>query len=235
MAPRTLPTIYFHYNFGVDASFICVGNLNGAFIFWMYQFSSLGKKYMAQSSKREQLIKTSMELFYENGFHATGIDKILDEAGVSKKTMYQYFRSKDELIYASLRLYDSVFRNKLMKDIDATGKTPIDKLFGIFEIVEEYFQKDVYLGCLCTNAIAEYSAKESMVRDIATQCGKLTRDYFAQLAKEAGIKDYERLADQLYLILRGAVITTQVSQDLKHSKIAQRLARQLIEEARSAD
>lgn len=187
---------------------------------------------MPQVSKREQLISTSMTLFYENGFHATGIDKILDRAGVSKKTLYQHFRSKDELIYAALRHYDSVFRNRFMKDIEASGETAIERLHGIFDTAERYFKKDVFFGCLCSNAIAEYSAKDSVVRDIANQCATLVKEYFAQLAEEARLKNPEKLADELYLLLRGAVMTAQVSQSHKQAKIAKNIALKLIEDAR---
>ena len=55
------------------------------------------------SSKRDQLINTAQELFYREGYHATGIDRILAESGVAKMTLYKHFRSKDELIQAVLQ------------------------------------------------------------------------------------------------------------------------------------
>ncbi len=186
---------------------------------------------MPRVSKREQLINASMLLFYENGFHATGIDKILVTAKVSKKTMYQYFRSKDELIYAALRHYDSVFRNQFMKDVEASGRTPIEKLRGVFDVLERQFTKDVYFGCLCTNAIAEYSAKDSMVREIANQCASQIRAYVAQLAKEANLKEPDDLADQLYLIYRGACTVAHVSQSPQQAHVAKRIADRLIDQA----
>ena len=66
------------------------------------------------TSKREQLIQTAVTLFAKNGFHNTGIDLIAEQAGVTKRTMYRHFRSKEELILAALRDYDARFRNRFM-------------------------------------------------------------------------------------------------------------------------
>ena len=68
---------------------------------------------MGRSPRRGHLINTAIEFFCEHGYHATGIDKIIDKAGVSTKTLYTHFRSKDELIMAALRQYDGLSRNNL--------------------------------------------------------------------------------------------------------------------------
>ena len=73
---------------------------------------------MPSPSRRDHLIKTAITLFCGHGYHATGIDRFLETAGVSKKTMYQHFRSKEALIYAALRQYDGVFRNNFMKAVE---------------------------------------------------------------------------------------------------------------------
>ena len=61
-------------------------------------------------SRRDELVETALDLFYRNGFHATGIDRILAEAGVAKMTLYKHFRSKDDLIVAALERRDERFR-----------------------------------------------------------------------------------------------------------------------------
>ncbi len=58
------------------------------------------------SQRREELVQTAVRLFRKNGYHATGIDRILAEAGVAKMTLYKHFRSKDELILGALRRWD---------------------------------------------------------------------------------------------------------------------------------
>jgi AcrR family transcriptional regulator len=66
---------------------------------------------MSQTSKREQIVDVALSLFYQGGFNATGVDKIVSESGVTKKTLYAHFKSKDELILATLRRRDELFRN----------------------------------------------------------------------------------------------------------------------------
>ncbi|MCZ6886228.1 MAG: TetR/AcrR family transcriptional regulator, partial [Alphaproteobacteria bacterium] len=63
------------------------------------------------SSKRDHLIETALGLFCRDGFHATGIDKILAASGCAKMTLYNHFTSKDELILAVLHRRDETFRN----------------------------------------------------------------------------------------------------------------------------
>ena len=60
-------------------------------------------------SRRDHLVETALALFMRDGFHATGIDRILSHAGVAKMTLYNHFKSKEELILAALRLRDERF------------------------------------------------------------------------------------------------------------------------------
>ena len=66
---------------------------------------------MPAVSKREQIVSEALKLFYQDGFNATGVYKICTEAGVSKKTLYNHFKSKDELILATLRKRDKGTQN----------------------------------------------------------------------------------------------------------------------------
>ena len=85
------------------------------------------------SSKRDLLINTALELFSREGFHATGIDRILSESGVAKMTLYNHFKSKDELILAALRRRDETFRNWFMRTVEASAETPRGRLLASFD------------------------------------------------------------------------------------------------------
>ena len=84
-------------------------------------------------SKRDQLIDTAEELFYQHGFNATGIDKILAEAGVAKMTLYNHFKSKDALIEAALQRRDERFRDWLSAQVESKADTPRERLLGLFD------------------------------------------------------------------------------------------------------
>ncbi len=81
------------------------------------------------SSKREHLIDIARRLFYRDGFHNTGIDAILAEAGVAKMTLYKHFKSKEELILACLHRQDEEFRNGLMQRVEKQSGEP-DRTLG---------------------------------------------------------------------------------------------------------
>lgn len=185
---------------------------------------------MRRSHRREHLLETATALFCEHGYHGTGIDKILDTAGVSKKTLYTHFRSKEELILAVLRQYDGLFRNDFMRKVDRLGKTPREKLLAIFDVAETWFSQRNFFGCMFINAIGEYSEKDSPIRDISKQFKQLIRDYIKELCVEAAADEPDGLADQLALILEGAIVTAQVSQNPKAARTAKKAAAVLIEQ-----
>ncbi len=183
---------------------------------------------MATLSKRDQLVKTATELFAEFGYHATGIDKILQQAGVSKKTLYHHFRSKDELILAVLRDYDSLFRNDFMKQVDNEADSPKGKLLGVYDVAERWFNSDDFFGCMYIKAIGEHSDPKSPFRDVCKQFKKLTRNYLEELCVEAGYRAAAELADQLALLLEGAIVTAQVSPEIDAARIARDAAEIII-------
>lgn len=184
---------------------------------------------MPQISRRDHLIETAITLFCERGFHATGIDLLLETAGMSKKTMYQYFRSKDELIYAALRHHDGVFRNGFMKAVEEAGATPQERLLAIFDVADAWFGDRNFFGCMFINAVGEYSEKQSPIRDIGKQFKKMMWNYVASLTKELKEAEHEELADQICLLLEGAIVTAQVSDTPNAAKTARKAAQQLIE------
>lgn len=183
---------------------------------------------MPQPSRRDHLIETAITLFCERGFHATGIDLLLETAGMSKKTMYQYFRSKDELIYAALRHHDGVFRNGFMKAVEAAGATPQEKLLAVFDVADTWFGDNNFFGCMFINAVGEYSEKESPIREIGKQFKQMMRNYVVGLTKEIGVLEHEALADEICLLLEGAIVTAQVSGTSCSAQTARKAAQSLI-------
>lgn len=189
------------------------------------------KQTRVHSSKREQLLKTALELFAKNGIHATGIDTIVEHSGVTKKTLYTHFRSKEELVLAVLRYYDGIARNELMRRVESRGKTAKARLLGVFEFAERWFQQSNFYGCLFINTIGEYSEKDTPIRQICKDYKKLLKSYIWELCEQAGAPYPQELAEELALLLEGATVTAQVSQNPRTAKIAKRAAKVLIEKA----
>ena len=183
---------------------------------------------MPITGRREHIVKVAIELFCEHGFHATGVDMIMREAKVSKKTMYNHFRSKDELILAALRQYDSLFRNNFVKQLEEIADTPKEKLLAIFDVCENWFKSQNFFGCMFINVVGEYSSPDSPFRDISKQFKNLMKSYILSLAEEADADDPKKLASEIGILLEGAIVTAQVSQDADAALSAKAMAETFI-------
>lgn len=183
-------------------------------------------------SRREHLINTAIELFSEHGFHATGIDTLLAKAGMSKRTLYTYFRSKEELILAVLRHKDGLARNQFMANVGRGGTTPEKRLLAVYDTAEMWFKQKDFFGCLFINAVGEYAEADSPIRQVSIEYKKLMRTYLLGLCQQLGIAQPEELADGLALLLEGAIVTAQVSGNAAAAKTAKKVAKILIDDAR---
>jgi len=161
-------------------------------------------------SKRDQLVRKALEVFYRNGFHATGMDMLVVETGVSKTSMYKYFKSKEELIVAVLKLRDENFRNWFINRIEELASTPRDKLIVMFDALREWFAQPDYCGCMFINASAEYQNLDHPIHMQAAEHKRLLFDYFLGLAKDTGASDPSALVRQLLLLKEGAIVTAHL-------------------------
>ncbi len=187
------------------------------------------KQVRARSFKRDQLMKTALELFAKNGIHATGIDTIVEHSGVTKKTLYAHFGSKEELVLSVLRQYDELARHEFIRQVEAGGTTSRARLFAMFDFAERWFQQRNFYGCLFINSISEYSEADTPIRQICQKYKKMMKAYIRELCTQAGASAPHELAEELTMLLEGATVTAQVSQNPKAAKIAKRAAKALIE------
>lgn len=157
-------------------------------------------------SKRDELIAKALVVFYRNGFHATGMDMLAAETGVSKTSMYKHFRTKEDLILAVLRLRDEQFRGWLYRRMAELGPTPRGQLIAIFDALKEWFAKDDYRGCMFIKASAEYQESDDLIYQQSLEHKRLILGHIRALAHEAGAKDPASLACGLLLLKEGAIV-----------------------------
>lgn len=182
------------------------------------------------SAKRDLLIRTALELFNKYGFHAVGIDTILQESNISKKTLYNHFPSKNDLILATIRYYDETFRNFLVKEIDKIAKTPVEKILSIFNVAEIWFRQNSFHGCVVVKAAGEFSEIDEAIRRSCQEFKRLISEYVTRLASEAKLQAPEILAKKVCLILEGSITIAYVNKDYQIASLARSMASKLIEE-----
>ncbi len=114
-------------------------------------------KRLPKNSKRDHLVEAAFRLFKKNGFYATGVDLIMREASISKRTLYKYFPSKNELIVAVLEHIDVLLEYK--------DKTARENIGAIFENATIWFGDTNFHGCLAVNAMGEFSGKDQPIEN----------------------------------------------------------------------
>lgn len=161
-------------------------------------------------SKRDELVQKALAAFYRNGFHATGMDMLVTETGVSKTSMYKHFRTKEDLILAVLRLRDEQFRNWLFRRMEELADSPRGQLVAMFEALAEWFSQAGYRGCMFIKASAEYQDVGHPIHAQSAEHKRLLNNRVTELAAEAGADDPDGLARQLLLLKEGAIVTAHL-------------------------
>jgi AcrR family transcriptional regulator len=179
-------------------------------------------------ARRDHLVDTALALFQREGYHATGIDRILGEAGVAKMTLYNHFKSKDELILAALRLRDERFRNWFMRDVERRTKDPCARLLACFDALADWFAQPDFRGCTFINAAAEFGQPGSPIHAACAEHKRLVAGYVRDLAEAVGATDPQGLADGLVLLMEGAIVMAYVADDAEAAANAKRAAEVLI-------
>jgi AcrR family transcriptional regulator len=180
-------------------------------------------------SARERLLAAADELFYEEGIHTVGIDRIIEKAGVAKATLYSTFGSKDELIRAYLegRLLERQTRiNTALASLD----TPRERILGVFDSLARTCARPDFHGCAFMNASAE-SPAGGVVEQVSDKSRDWTYSLFHGLAHEVGAADPELLARQLVQLYTGAIMTARMDRDAGAAATARATAAVLVDAA----
>jgi AcrR family transcriptional regulator len=183
---------------------------------------------MPSKSKREHIIESALTLFKANGIHETGIDKLIKYAGVSKKTLYNHFNTKNDLVIAALTKDDERGRKNLVEDVENSSADAIEKILNLFDLYQDWFKSEEFRGCLYINSASEFTERDDPVRQICAKHKVLIEAYIAELASHAGVDEPALLAKKLNLLLEGAIVYTYVVQDQEAARQAKVMAEMLL-------
>ena len=174
----------------------------------------------------ERILAAADKLFYEQGIRAVGVDTIAAEAGVSKRTLYNYYPAKDDLIAAYLTA-----RFKHIEPSDAPAR---EQVLGYFDYLERVFANAKFRGCPYINAVAELSDPKHAAAGIALQFKEQRRLWFRALLRRLGVKQADALATQLQLLTEGALSAVLVRGDPAIARSARSAAEVLLEAAKKS-
>jgi AcrR family transcriptional regulator len=177
-------------------------------------------------SARERLLTAADRLFYEEGVHTVGIDRVLEESGVAKGSLYYNFTGKDDLVRTYLENRHAAWAARI-DDHMATVRTHTAKILAVFDALAELFAQPDFRGCAFINAAAE--AASGSAEDLATKDFRTwLHELFGTLVTQAGYTDPDALTQQLVLLYDGSNISAQLDNNARAALAARNAAASLL-------
>ncbi|MFG2432637.1 TetR/AcrR family transcriptional regulator [Streptomyces sp. NPDC048590] len=172
-----------------------------------------------------RIVAAAEELFYARGITAVGVDLIAEHSGVTKRTLYNQFGSKDHLVAVYLAERDRRWRSLVRATVDAAA-TPAEAVTAPFEALRAWSRTNVR-GCAFINALAELPDPSHPAHRIAANQKLWLLSLFEELAVAAGCPQSTTLATQLLALHEGAVATRPLPLDClpASTDLARRLVR----------
>jgi AcrR family transcriptional regulator len=178
-------------------------------------------------SARDRLLASANELFYQEGVHSVGIDRVIEHAGVAKASLYNSFGSKEELVHAYLLGRQATTTARVTAAIEAQDN-PRDQVLAVFDSQAESQRRPGFRGCAFAAASAE-SKPGGLVEEATRGYRDWFRALFTRLATEAGAQHPETLGRQLQLLYDGAASSGNLDHDASAATTARAAAEVLLD------
>jgi AcrR family transcriptional regulator len=179
-------------------------------------FNAMTRGTPPRSSKaRERLVATAERLFYADGIHAVGIDRIIAEAGVAKMTLYNHFASKDDLILAVLQYREEKFDEMFASWMTRSMRRGRNRLDAFFAALKKWFEQPGFRGCSFINAAVELADAKHPAARFAAEHKARFREMLLGYMKEVAGKKAESLVPAVYLLVEGAIVTAVMEESSK--------------------
>jgi len=185
---------------------------------------------MQKLNVKERIIETASHLFYFDGYNQTGINKIIEEAGVAKSSMYQHFRSKEDIAIVYLQRRHTAWSNNLLEFV-SNKKNAVAKIAGSFDYLQEWLKEVEFRGCGFQNIITDLPKGQERITDqVRLHKNELLKWIDQLLAEEPKYKgNAKELANELMVLLEGAIILSQIQKDTWPIKAAKKAAEKILE------
>jgi AcrR family transcriptional regulator len=190
-----------------------------------------------EQDKKQQLIETALSLFYRYGVHAVGINQILEQSAIAKKTLYHHFVSKDELLLATLELRHQRFYQWLQQQLDqAAAPNPVEQLFDALSLwfAGKAEPLGAFFGCYFQNCAAEYHGPDSTVLQLCAQHKLKVKQLVNTYLQSYNLTEQAQslLLDGLMLLKEGAISMALLHADATAAQHAKQQARLLLQALR---
>jgi AcrR family transcriptional regulator len=183
----------------------------------------------ADTSVRQQIIDTADRLFYKQGYNLTGINQIIEEAGVAKASLYYHFPSKEDLCVAYLKKRYENWSSMLSEFLDGVTD-PKEAIIKCFECRSEYLLQNDFSGCSYIRIIAEMPQRSAKINRQAILNKEKQRLFFIEQASKLkkNSSTVNDLANTIFLLFDGATVQCQVYRELSPIENALKALRMIL-------
>ncbi|RZN83261.1 MAG: TetR/AcrR family transcriptional regulator [Winogradskyella sp.] len=186
---------------------------------------------MKRALVKQHIIETASDLFYKNGYNRTGINEIIKEASIAKATLYNHFKSKEDICVAYLKFKNEGFVEDLKSFIDTKTKGK-QKLLGLFDFLQSFYNSKEFNGCWCINTVSEIPKSNEVIRkEIIAQkealilfISNLVQDNLEGYTEDESLK----IAKQIFILYEGAISESHLQENPWPIQSAKSICEQLL-------
>jgi len=181
------------------------------------------------SAARQQILETASELFYQKGIPHVGINEVIAESGVAKRTLYRWFPSKDKLIEEVMKHRAQQWIQWFEKAVNERGNTPKEQLLATFDVLREWYASPGFRGCPFINAVLELADASHKAHHVSIDLRESIRQIIMRLAAQAGVQNPDMFSRQYLLLIGGASLMATIEQSPDGATFAQNTLSVLID------
>ena len=182
-------------------------------------------------SVEEKILWTARRLFCRVGIHATGIARIIEESGVSRRSLYTHYGSKENLLKAVFEAEANMWFRWFDSDLPTMECAPIDRILALFDLMQDWFGSDDFFGCVFINAVAEHEKSNGWIQEIANGHREKINAKLQSMVAESGARDPEIVTEKLSLLIDGTIVTAMVTGNGEIAHIGQLAAADILRSA----
>lgn len=179
-------------------------------------------------SVKEKILQTARRLFCQVGFHATGITRILDESGVSRRSLYTHYGSKENLLKAVFQEEANIWFRWFDCDLPQMECSPSERILMLFDLMQDWFDSEDFFGCVFINAVAEHEKSNGWIQEVASNYRDEISAKFQEMVAESGVKDPETVTEKLNLLIDGAIVGAMITGNGEIAQIGKLAARDIL-------
>lgn len=162
------------------------------------------------SNAYERILATASELFYQKGIQHVGINEVIANSDVAKRTFYKHFPSKDKLILEVMLYREKQWLQWFEESVAQRGKTAKDKLLATFDVLGEWYAQPDFRGCPFINAVLELANANHPAHQVSVTLREAIRTHVMRLATAAGVRNPQEFSQQYLLLIGGASLMATI-------------------------